>query len=250
MTTDDFLTTYSFVQDFRRQLPRHGERDWKTRQLDDLQGMVWHQTLTSSTAQAVASYHVGPNHIDSRGLPGISYTFFIGTSGTVMLCNDLEAITYSQGDRTKPGDENRRFVAACFGGNFDAPGYIGSDQVTIEQMQAALKLWEACRVEFGWHGQQLYGHYHFGKPKCPGTVLGNLVEAIRKTGGPRFERYTFDTVEGRQAALQAVGHYDGNIDGLWGIASRRALVAYQAAAGLTVDGIWGPETEQALRRDA
>ena len=248
-TTENFLSDNCFVADARDYLPQHRTREWRKRQLDDLHGMVWHQTLSSSSAQAVASYHVGPNHISSAGLPAISYTFFIEPTGNALLCNPIEDITYSQGDRTQPGDENRRYIAVCFGGNFGAPGYIGSDHVTAEQMHTGLKLWLACCRVFGWSGRQLYGHYHFGKPQCPGIDLSNLIESIQDADESTAYRYDFDTTTGRQEALREAGHYDGPIDDLWGMQSRRALVAYQQAAGLTVDGTWGPETERALRRD-
>ena len=250
MTTERFLASHDFVTDYRSILPRHATRVWRKRPLNELRGMVWHQTLSSGSTIAVANYHVGPNHISSSGLPGISYTFSIEKDGKTLLCNALEDVTYSQGDRTKPGDENRLYIAACFTGNFDAPGYNGSDVVSAEQMQAGLRLWLACCEQFGWSGKRLFGHYHFGKPKCPGTVLSQLIESVRAAGEPEFSTYDFETIAGRQAALRSVGHYGGAIDGLWGTQSRLALTAYQKAAGLTVDGIWGPETEEALRRDA
>lgn len=250
MTTEQFLRRNDFVIDYRRSLPRHDVRTWRKRQLSDLRGLVWHQSLSSASAAAVARYHVGPNHISQSGLPAISYTFFVDRAGDVLLCNDLEDITYSQGDRTKPGDENRIYLAACFGGNFDAPGYDGSDYVQPKQMLAGLKLWLACQETFGWTDDCLHGHYHFGKAACPGTTLAILIEEIRAVAALASKRYDLDTFEGRQGALQLLGHYTGIVDGIWGMRSREALIAYQRDVGLTVDGIWGPESAYALDRDA
>lgn len=250
MTTDEFLAANDWIRDYRAQLPRHRARVWRKRSLKEMRGMVWHQSLSSGDVTSIASYHVGPNHISDAGLPGISYTLFIEPDGDTLLCNDLEDITFSQGDRTKPGDENKLYMAVCFGGNFDAPGYVGSDKVSAAQMQAGLRLWLIMREQFGWPEKGLHGHYHFGKPACPGTVLSGLIDAVQDAGSPEFSTYDFSTIAGRQAALRDAGFYQDTVDGVWGKNSRLALVAYQKSANLTVDGLWGPETEQALRRDA
>lgn len=243
-TTGDFLEAHDWIIDFRSNLPCHQAKVWRRRRWQDLRGMVWHQTLSSSSCQAVADYHVGPNHISQQGLPGISYTFFVEPDGDTLLCNDIEDVTYSQGDRTRPGDENRLYMAVCFSGNFGAPGYVGSDTVTAEQLHSGLRLWLACRQEFGWSGRQLYGHYHFGKPTCPGVDLSNVIDTVQDSDSGSYD---LDTIEGRQTALRDAGHYNGLVDGLWGMGSRRALASYQRAKNLVVDGIWGPETEQSFR---
>lgn len=53
-------------------------------------------------------------------------------------------------------------------------------------------------------------------------------------------------VELFQEQLQAVGCYDGPIDGIDGAGTMAAISAFQAAKGLTQDGIVGSETETAL----
>jgi hypothetical protein len=249
LTTQQFLQRYRFVDDARERLPRHVSRRWHERRVDDLVGMVWHQSLSVGSADAIARYHVNPNHISQQGLPGMSYTFFVEPGGDCLLCNDLESTTYSQGDRTRPGDENRMYVAACFGGNFDAPGYTGTSCPTVEQLDVGIRLWLACRESFGLGNDELYGHYHVGKPACPGTALSQLIETIRADRSRVLKPYRFDlsTAAGRQQALAQLGYYDGRIDGIWGSESRTALARFQESRGLLVDGIWGPQSEQAIR---
>lgn len=47
----------------------------------------------------------------------------------------------------------------------------------------------------------------------------------------------------KQRQLQLLGFYAGNIDGLWGNHSVAATKAFQKANGLTVDGVFGKQTE-------
>ncbi len=49
-----------------------------------------------------------------------------------------------------------------------------------------------------------------------------------------------------QTKLRRWGYYDGEVDGLFGSATRRAVVKFQKKNGLTPDGIVGPNTLRAL----
>lgn len=51
----------------------------------------------------------------------------------------------------------------------------------------------------------------------------------------------------KQCLLRYLGHYEGAVDGIWGPASRGATERFQRAAGLEEDGVFGPETEKAIR---
>jgi Putative peptidoglycan binding domain len=57
---------------------------------------------------------------------------------------------------------------------------------------------------------------------------------------------TGDNVIALQEALAQAGYDPGSVDGDYGPATTQAVAAFQTAAGLTVDGIAGPETLAAL----
>ena len=66
------------------------------------------------------------------------------------------------------------------------------------------------------------------------------VEALSKVGS------TGEEVRQIQTKLKEKGYYSGNIDGIFGEQTRKAVVAFQRDAGLTQDGIAGPNTLSAL----
>ena len=49
-----------------------------------------------------------------------------------------------------------------------------------------------------------------------------------------------------QRALRDAGVNPGNIDGVFGPLTEMAVVGFQAREGLVVDGVVGPQTEEAL----
>lgn len=49
-----------------------------------------------------------------------------------------------------------------------------------------------------------------------------------------------------QQRLKDLGYYSGSVDGIYGNATRNAVVAFQKANGLTADGVAGPKTIAAL----
>ena len=54
------------------------------------------------------------------------------------------------------------------------------------------------------------------------------------------------TIIQKQCLLRYLGHYTGNVDGIWGSASTAATAEFQHSAGLEADGVFGPETEKAI----
>lgn len=236
--------------DGRRALKKNPRgKKWKARGVDALKGMVWHQELAWGSVEAVAKYHTGGNsHLHPGGVESIAYTFAIRRDGQIVLCNDFKKAVWSQGFKGRPGDENAEFMSIMFEGLFKGPGVTdpSAGAPNEEQLLSGLILWHVCSKRWGWSDEDLYGHYHFGKPACPGDALRWVIESVR--ANVKKPRYDFGTVEGRQQALKEVGHYAGPVDGIWGPRSRSALIRFQEEAGLVPDGIWGPKTEEAMTR--
>ena len=55
-----------------------------------------------------------------------------------------------------------------------------------------------------------------------------------------------DDVKTVQTKLKRWGYYSGNVDGIYGLATKKAVVAFQKKNGLTQDGIVGKATFEAL----
>lgn len=261
--------------DARTTLPRHPSKEFSYRDPDGILGGVLHQTAGGTSAEACARYHVGPNHVSETGCPGLLYTFFIEPDGGIFWAHDLDRRVWSQGGKGSPipgSSANGDFLSICLGGDFDGPTHEGRDgDPTFEQLHAALSLWGhltgavvdprlpselegalSCSVE------SLWGHHRFGKPNCPGTTGAIIADAIRRhlpppssegatvsEGGTRIE-----TDLDWQTALKTLGFDPGALDGIWGPASRSALVAFQRTrTDLVVDGERGPMSRGALEKE-
>ena len=247
MTVDynDILLESGLIVDGRDTLPRHASKSWDDRDPRLLEGVCYHQSLEAfGTASGNAKYHVSPNHISDGGLPGLSYTLFVEKSGDVILANDIECRTYSQG--YKGGiDENEKYIGVCFGGDFSGPGYEGSQLPTPEQLVTAEELWLYLKDKLGFDAGGLYGHFNFGKPACPGYAITEVIDRIIPVVA--LEDTVEDTVESRQRRLKDLNFYAGTVDGVWGLESKDALIRFQKENGLNPDGVWGPRTEARVR---
>jgi len=211
----------------RRKTLRHATRRWAKRSVSDIHGLVVHQTAGGDSVSALAKYHtgkLGKVHIgDGKGLPGIAYTMFVDKAGELSLVNDVEDITWSHGDRTILGDENKMYMSVCFGGRFTAPGFDGTEHPTDAQIDVFHKVWAFTKDAFGLTDLDLYGHYDFGKAGCPGFDLQALIETYNAEVDSRL-----DTPNARQQALSDLGYDVGEVDGLWGKKSVDAMLAFMA----------------------
>lgn len=243
-------TGFPGPQDGRETLATNDSgKKWKKRDAKKLKGLVWHQELGWGSVEGVAKYHTGAqSHLHEGGVESIAYTWAVRRDGQVVLCNDFNKAVWSQGYKGRSGDENAEFMSVMFEGLFKGKGVTdpSAGQPNYLQMLSGLMLWHVCKGAWNWDEEDLYGHYLFGKPACPGDALESMVEAVRANA--EKSRYDFDTVQGRQQALKALGYYTIAVDGVWGPGSKAALVRFQSDQGLAADGVWGPKTQAAIVR--
>ncbi len=238
------------ITDARSLLPSKEGATWDRRDLFQLKGVVWHQALGWGTVEDVARYHIGPdNHLLPGGLPSIAYTFAIRRDGEVLLCNDLEAKPWSQGTKERPGDENAEFISVMFEGLFAGRGVSGKNigEPSTDQIISGLQLWKVLLNVFGFGPSDLYGHYHFGKPACPGYTLQRIIDAVRRTPEPDNGEHSM--LRWYQEGLKRLGYYTGEIDGIWGPLSKRALYRYQSEKGISPLGEFTTKTQSSLAHE-
>ena len=68
------------------------------------------------------------------------------------------------------------------------------------------------------------------------TDNNNAVETLSKLGSKG------DEVRRIQKKLKDLGYYNGSVDGIFGSATKKAVIAFQKNCGITADGIAGPKT--------
>ena len=78
-------------------------------------------------------------------------------------------------------------------------------------------------------------------------VIEQPVEGLPEmVAPPKKKKAGSATVKKRQQALDDTGYNPGKIDGKMGPNTRKAIMAFQKDAGITVDARWGPETAAAM----
>jgi len=234
------------VIDYRNKW-RHKTRRWARRELEDIKGLVVHQTAGGDSVDGLGRYHTSPGvHIgDKQGLPGIAYTLFVNKAGEVYWCNDLEDITWSHGDKNQPGDENKMFMGVCFGGKFRARGWPdGTEIPSLKQFDVFHKLWAFLKDIFALTDLNLYGHFDFGKPTCPGDDFRAVIEGLRKSVDHGLAQ-----TRSRQHALKQLGYDPGVLDGIFGASSRHAMQTFQREYGIPVTAEWTNLTTAAAHRE-
>jgi hypothetical protein len=235
------------IVDKRGAMPK-GHGSWPKVPIEFRLGACVHQNASPNSTNPVrtAEYHVGPNHISPRGLPGIVYHVAIPDLGSpAWLCSDLLDRTYGQAadDDTHPGDENTHLISILMMGGFSGPGYHGHTGAgpTKRQLEAFAIALDWLEDVFGFDQSGLFGHYHFGKVACPGYVLTNWIEGYRR----QARRNMLSDHDWQLALLRwhpnCLPRYGA--DGVWGGESKSALAAFQRDQRLRVTAMQDPFTE-------
>lgn len=226
-----------------------GPGQWAERDVNQIHGLVVHQSVGSGSVHALARYHTGKNHItgdNAEGLPSPAYWAFIdrptgaqlerGELPAIWILNSLSDRTWSHGYGGMPGDENALFLGICVGGSFKP---AGPDDPLPEQTNLLIACWETLAELYSWTPATWLVHADLGKKSCPGDALSAVVQSYRAPYRVLAERnlpLLQRTETGNQlwqAALQDLGFYRGEVDGLWGRKSIEALQQWRRVKRLT-----------------
>lgn len=228
-----------------QELPWHPTRLWRKRPVSSIKKIILHQELGTSDIAGVNQYHITPgpnNHISSRGCPHFCYHYGIEESGEILQVNELSDITWHC------KGQNEVSVGIMLVGNFNGPGYdMGSEGPNEAQLKAMEFLVKHLQEALQLTNQDVYGHYHYGKPACPGFVVTEWLEKWRNdiSTEPKSKKVE-KTREEIQKRLKALGYYHGEIDGIIGVKSVSAIRRFQKDYNLVADGIVGPNTWKTL----
>jgi N-acetyl-anhydromuramyl-L-alanine amidase AmpD len=245
----------SKIVDLAQKLPWHKQRVWSTRRLKQIDKIIIHQALCDCTLEQVNEYHITPgaeNHLSPQGAPHFAYHYGIrqkddegNKDGEIIQANDLSDITWHTGGQNTSG------VGVLLQGNFRGTGYDlegVSDGPTEKQMQSLEWLVNYLVDFLRITPQDVYGHYHFGKPACPGYKASEWIEAyrLRELHETAEKQARIRNVKDLQEALEILGYEPGKVDGIIGSQTMQAIRKFQREQQLVVDGVAGPQTKGRL----
>ena len=122
-----------------------------------------------------------------------------------------------------------RFHRECPRDHHACPGSLVSKPAIVQRIEAQLEAW--------------------GRPTSDEPAVDSVPREPHDTQRPSTPPcFDLNTIEGVQQALNAVG-YRVDVDGVDGPETEQAVRAFQGHAGLGADGVVGPATLAALRRD-
>lgn len=142
------------VVDLVNDLPKHPNRRYPTRSLDEIQQFVIHHTAThaDTLVRSVARYHV-----ETHGWAGIGYSIYITKEGTIYQTNHLTTVSRAASGIDRPS------LNVCMPGLF-----MGNARPTPAQIAALRWLFhEWVPTKLG-RKLKLVGHYELGDTLCPG----------------------------------------------------------------------------------
>ena len=192
-----------------------------------------------------------------RGFPGVPYTFMVPhrpdvREGKFVVYRmwDDEWVTWHTRGHNKTG------VGVAFAGSFatrHSPKF--SDRHPTDQALAAgEELIDNYLIpRYGLAMSDVRGHFDAGKPTCPGDALeawvrrqrGETVSWMDERSGDS-DRRPLSTNDQRIEAMVDLGRDGFALRTREGF--RMAVESVQEEAGIVVDGVWGRNTESAVRR--
>ncbi len=218
--------------------------------------IVLHHAAGSGPVEQIHDYHR-----NVKGWSGIGYHFYIRKDGSVWQGRPIDTV----GAHTL--SYNAMSVGICFEGNFE------NESMSDEQKNAGKELVSYVRDLYP-SVTDVKGHGELKSTACPGEnfPLAEIASRAQNNGGRikqfqlaaiadgfEFPKYGADGLWGsetesvaRNAVCKKRLYYryknltrivqaevGAEVDGKFGSATRKAVIAYQKANGLAPDGAWG-----------
>lgn len=248
-------------------LPWHTTRRWSKRSISEIDKIIIHQSLSVASIKTINHYHITPgpqNHLSQKGAPHIAYHYLIdragddGIDGRIICANNLDDIVWHT------SGQNHASIGISICGNFNGEGYDdGEKGPTPEQMKSLTKLVDILQNAYHIPNTKFYGHYHFGKPACPGSAVKKWIEKFRSpsldvVAEPTLrdkataiytelrKMFSTERIKFYQKALNTVGLSVGKPDGIIGTRTTSGIRAFQRINGLNMDGVMGPVSTHRL----
>ncbi|TDO00043.1 N-acetylmuramoyl-L-alanine amidase [Sunxiuqinia elliptica] len=229
------------IKNLIKELPWHSSRVWKKRDLRQINKIIIHQELGESSIENVNTYHISvspQNHITPKGCPHLCYHYAIRKDGEIIQANELSDIVWHCKGQNTSG------IGIMLQGNFSGPGYdMGTSEPTLEQIKSTNELVDFLLESLQLSSSDVFGHYHFGKPACPGFVMQEWVENKRGHISAQENPENIEkTIPEIQSRLNELGYNCGKADGIIGTRTQSAIRRFQTDNQLIADGIVGPQT--------
>ena len=188
--------------------------------------------------------------IQDKGLSDIPYNYVIIPNGAVMEGRGMRYRCAANGTV----DGNLRFPAVMFPGDYRS----GANTLTSAQVASFREL-RRFILGLASQAKDLKPHSFFKPTECPGQNIVNAMPALLQQGNPTplppprpvlRRGSTGPAVRSLQSTLNAWGGARLLVDGVFGPVTEAAVIRFQKAHGLVVDGIVGNQTWGALERYA
>jgi N-acetyl-anhydromuramyl-L-alanine amidase AmpD len=216
---------------------------WAKRNTDDINKIIIHQSLSDGKIESINAYSISKqNHIaPGKGCPHIPYHIAIDKKGKIILCNNFDNYLW----HTK--GQNRIGLSVCVLGNFIGTGWNKGHDPSKKQIESLEELIKQLLKGLKLGNNSLYGHYHFGKPACPGKTISALIESIRND--KKIDDHNkLDTVKEIQQALIDLGLPLDKFgaDGIMGTETKEAINRFQIMYKIPITGIADERTRDKM----
>ncbi|WP_158735538.1 N-acetylmuramoyl-L-alanine amidase [Alteribacillus sp. YIM 98480] len=218
---------------------QHPVKTFKTRSLSAVDHLILHHSgVSSGTPASYAQYHVHTNN-----WPGIGYHYVIQPEGTIYKCQQLTTISYHT------GNFNTKTVGICLSGDFS------HSTPPKPQLSAAYELVRQLMLTLRISENNVLGHRECKGHEtniCPGFSMSafrsNISDDVsKKRTRPLLKRGAAGHyVRELQKRLKEKNVSPGGIDGIFGTQTEQAVRIFQKRKNLQVDGIAGPNTWEML----